>query len=243
MGAFTIEALQLWEPLNILSFTLSLVTLLYGIGDHVALKSHGNVEVDFSMTVYGVLANMIDAGLRVLFFAYISTLIKGFVFVILLVYVVIVFIILWHQGRDNITKSTRMIILPAKALNAMYSLPCSGFETLSTLDEDKSRVRTISKAVFSCLFIVSLIFVGISTNSDNFNGIGYALKKSSHIDNANCTNICVGEFDEICLESWKHMDESHHLIAQIVLISLFCLSLLEWVLEKCFDCMPYNKLY
>ena len=101
LGAFTIEALQLWETLNILSFTLSLVTLLYGIGDHVALKSHGNVEVDFSMTVYGVLANMIDAGLRVLFFAYISTLIKGFVFVILLVYVVIVFIICTVASRKG----------------------------------------------------------------------------------------------------------------------------------------------
>ena len=34
-----------------------------------------------------------------------------------------------------------------------------------------------------------------------------------------------------------------HLIAQIVLIVLFCLSLLEWVLESCYDWMPYNALH
>ena len=270
-GGFTIGALQLWEPLNILSFTVSFVSLLYGIGNYVVLKSQDfdNFEVDFSMTVWGVLANMIDAGLRVLFFAYISTIIKGYIFLILLAYVLVVLIILVHQVKHfMVQKGYFMTYLSEMTGPAMQSLPCSGIETSITLKEDKCRLRTISKSVFSCLFLISLIFVGISTNSDNFNGIGYALKNSSHIPNENiikkhCTNICKSElirqaqneplngpsnatpneWNKICLESWKHLGKSYHLTAQIVLIVLFCLSLLEWVLENCYDCMPYNAFH
>ena len=36
LGAFTIQALQLWEPLNILSFLVSLFSSLYGLGDFMA---------------------------------------------------------------------------------------------------------------------------------------------------------------------------------------------------------------
>ena len=264
-------ALQLWEPLNILSFTVSFVSLLYGIGNYVVLKSQNfeAFEVDFSMTVWGVLTNMIDAGLRVLFFAYISTIIKGYVFLILLAYVLIVLIILVHQVKHFMgQKGYLMSSLSEMTGPAMQSLPCSGLETPVTLKEDKCRLRTISKTVFSCLFLISLIFVGISTNSDNFNGIGYALKNSSHIPNENtikkhCTNVCKpglihqaqneplngpskatpNKWNEICIESWKHLRESYHLNAQIVLIVLFCLSLLEWVLESCYDWMPYNALH
>ena len=147
MGAFTIEALQLWETLNILSFTLSLGTLLYGIGENVALRCHGNVEVDFSMTVFGVLANMIDAGLRVPFFAYISTIIKGYVFLILLSYIVILFIITCYQNRQVLIG--QKFLLSGFLGNAMQSLPCSGLERAITLQQDRVRNRTISKSVFS----------------------------------------------------------------------------------------------
>ena len=93
IGAFTMQALSLWEDLNILSFFISLLSLIYGLGDFLAINSHnGDVDVDLLFTVWGVLATLVDTLLRTLFLSYILSITKAYAFLILFVYVVMMFI-------------------------------------------------------------------------------------------------------------------------------------------------------
>ena len=54
LGAFIMQALQLWEVLNILSFSISAFSLLYGMADWLVTVVH-DVEAEFIMTIWVML--------------------------------------------------------------------------------------------------------------------------------------------------------------------------------------------
>ena len=72
--------------------------------------------------------------------------------------------------------------------------------------------------------------------------IGFSLNSTS-LPQIDCTNFCSNDFDDICNERWKYLDQSQHITIQIILSSLFGLSILEWILESWFDFMPYRELH
>ena len=78
MGAFTIQALQLWELLNLGSVIISLISLLYSLGDYLAISAQGT-DVKFSTTIWGVLAILTD----IVFLAYMFSIIKDKTFPLL----------------------------------------------------------------------------------------------------------------------------------------------------------------
>ena len=121
LGAFTIQALQLWEPLNILSFVFSLVSLLYGIGEQIAILFYGDVEADILTVMFGILTVMTDAVLRVLFFAYLLTIAKAYTLLIVLAYLLMTFAKVWiSTARVELETAFRLFI----SLNSsLYSLP------------------------------------------------------------------------------------------------------------------------
>ena len=131
----------------------------------------------------------------------------------------------------------------------LLSFPCSAYEG----DYDNKKIfrnrRFISKATFSFLFLSSIAVLVLCTHTENLDGIGFSLQNSSTISNHSITNedcksICPPiEFDDFCNTRWKYLPQSQHLNILIVLCSLFLLSLLEWILESCYDFMPYRKLY
>ena len=82
MGAFTIQALQLWELLNLGSVIISLISLLYSLGDYLAISAQGT-DVKFSTTIWGVLAILTDIVFRGLFLAYMFSIIKDKTFPLL----------------------------------------------------------------------------------------------------------------------------------------------------------------
>ena len=64
LGAFTIQALQLWEPLNIISFFISLFGLTIGLGDFLALCKVGSHDNELIDSLWGSLSVFIDVVLR-----------------------------------------------------------------------------------------------------------------------------------------------------------------------------------
>ena len=128
-------------------------------------------------------------------------------------------------------------------LYTFFSFPCGAYE-----DEDLSyNLRSRSKGIFSLIFIFSMAFVVLSTNTEVFNDFGFSLKNSTDFKNVTCTNICSNQYDlkeiTFCSEIWKHLPKDQHLIIQTILCLLCGLSILEWILELLFDFMPYKKLY
>ena len=232
LGAFTIQELQLWEPLNIISVVISLFSLVYGMGDLLAWVRKGP-NADFISIVWGALSVMIDAVLRSLFLTYIFSITKWYAFLVVPLYIFIMFITICISKK---TVSVNIV----EFLSSLFSFPCSCFEG----PEVECFLRPRSKGVFSFIFIVSFPFAIIATNTKHFDVIGFSLNsplpENSTID---CTNICENDFNDICNERWKYLDYSQHMTIQIILSLLFGLSIFEWILETCFDFMPYNKLY
>ena len=119
----------------------------------------------------------------------------------------------------------------------MFSFPCSGYEPFKDY-----KFRSRSKGVFSVLFILSFAFVTVSTNTDTLSDISLSLN-STNISDSDCKDVCTKEHNEFCIERWRYLPAIQHEIIQIVLSVLFGMSILEWILESCYDFMPYTQLY
>ena len=144
-GAYTMQALQLWEVLNISSFLISLISLLYGIADYVTSGTHG-LDADFIMIVWSSLAACIDTVFRGLFLAYITSIVKAYVFVILFAYWLMIIITICISKRE-------LFLENADYFDTWTSLVNSAYE-FSTLPYN---FRSRSKGTFSFLFLVSLM--------------------------------------------------------------------------------------
>ena len=237
IGAFTMQSLQLWEDLNILSFFISLLSLLYGLGEFLALNAHNlDVDVDFVFTAWGVLAALVDTLLRCLFLSYVLSIAKAYAFLIMFLYVVLMLL-----TTCCVQKSCAFDIF--QFLYTLCSIPSSAFE--NPMNDQRLRFR--SKVIFNSLIVVSMSFVLVSTNTDHLAGIGYSLNSTSLVSNdlvlTDCAYICSNEFDDFCLYRWRYLDQSTHLTIHIVLFFLLGLSILETILETCLDSMPYKQLY
>merc|ERR1712051_212528 len=98
--------------------------------------------------------------------------------------------------------------------------------------------------VFSVLFIFSFALVIASTHTDSLSHIGLSMNSSNiSLSHPDCKDICGKEYDNFCLERWKHLPQTQHRTIQIILSVLFGLSILEWILESCTDFMPYTQFY
>ena len=230
LGAFTIQALQLWETLNILSFLVSLFSLIYGLGDYLALIAKKN---EFINTLWGSLAIVVDSLLRTLFLAYFLSITKAYTFLFVLAYFIILYLIICIS-KKQVKLAIKDIIWP------MFSLTCSAIEE----SELGYKLRSRSKMVFSVLFVLSFALVIVTTHTDSLSHIGFSMNSSevsmTHFD---CKDICGKEYDDFCLERWKYSPQTQHTTIQIILSVLFGLSILEWILESCTDFMPYTQFY
>merc|ERR1712083_33732 len=95
----------------------------------------------------------------------------------------------------------------------IWSMPCSANKSSLV----PFNVRPITKGVFALVFIITMIFVGISTNTDELKSINFSLIKSSTIIQ-NCTDICSNkDTGEFCNDRWKYLPENQHLVIQIIL--------------------------
>ena len=240
LGAFTIQALKLWKPLNLISLAISFISFLHGLVNfQEVIKGTSNL-VSY-VIFWGALSILIDAILRCIFIAYIFFITNAYVLLIFPVYFVIVFFTTCVSKKfkaiDGCGKYLVVTIL------SLISFPFSSCE--STVDIGTS-FRSLSKGTFSVIFTLAFTFGVVATNTAFMADIGFSLQNSTALPQnmiSNCTDICLSVSNNLCNERWKDMDQSQHQIIQIVLISLFFISILEWILESLYDFMPYKKLW
>ena len=106
ISLFIMQALKLTEILNIFSCTVSGLSVLYGLGDFLALYANEN-EPDYplSKAIWGVLSILIDTLLRSFTISYWMTISKAYVILVPLVYCILFVAIFLIKQRDFSTKN------------------------------------------------------------------------------------------------------------------------------------------
>ena len=96
-------------------------------------------------------------------------------------------------------------------LTTMHSFPCSAYKIGNV------NIRSKSKIVFGIIFVISMTFVCISTNTEILKNSGYALEQFENDTNIDCINICEVEDSTLgyCNDRWKHLSQNSHLRIQV----------------------------
>jgi len=102
LSLFMMQALQLTETLNIVSCSVSGVSVLYGLGDFLAMdKSETQGNYPFSMTVWGTLSTIIDTLFRSFLLAYWMTISKTYVIIVPFVYCIIMGLVTFIKAKKH----------------------------------------------------------------------------------------------------------------------------------------------
>ena len=96
-------------------------------------------------------------------------------------------------------------------LTTLHSFPCSAYEI------GNINIRSKSKIIFGIIFVISMTFVCISTNTEILKNSGYALEQFENDTNIDCINICEVEDSTLgyCNDRWKHLSQNSHLRIQV----------------------------
>ena len=251
ISLFIMRALQLKETLNIFSCAISGVSVLYGLGDFLALWANDqDPDYPFSKTMWGVLSIFIDTVLRCFTISYWMTINKAYVALVPFVYTIL-FVVILNSKESGYYQ--RMVWygsnIAGSALVSMPSFVCSSLEPYTELDY---RIRPISKSIFALIFIAFSIAYGFSAAPKVFTN--NLIDTNLGFQPSNCTNLCQRinqtkeEFEtmtDFCNNLWEKIPSQSftHQTICIVLGTLFMLSILEGLLESYFGWMPYQRLY
>ena len=250
------QSLQIGKVGYVISFFLSLASLLYGGGSLPALLFHEEKN-SFLNTISRLIMNLIDTSLRCLFMAYMLTIVKEFALAILLAYFCLVALSICIYKRETIIRSDEF-------LATLQSFPCSPYEMWNV----SFCLRSRSKVTFGFLFVISMTLVSVITNTEYLESFDYSLKNSSSLDveyftsmyvTNNCEDVCMSKSHEeirvpfhnetlhseldspknfeatedfvsyICNDRWRYLSQIDHMEIQITLWFLFGFSFLEWV--------------
>lgn len=250
LSLFMMQALQIQEPLNIVSCSASAISVMYGLGDFGAMLSRKNpADYPFSKTVWGTLSTCIDTLLRSFILAYWMTISKAYVIIVPFVFIFIMILVIFMKNKD----------LFVSFMFAIPSLGCSAFESNREIHKHFT-FRPLSKGIFAAIVIAFSIYFGISASPKVFDTSDFPSNDTNYEPSPNITNdfkpsdcstLCQGNrtdeeqeaFENYCNNLWETIDPEIHQTILIVIGILFFLSMLEWLLESYFDWMPYKKLY
>ena len=235
ISLFIMQALKLTEILNIFSCTVSGLSVLYGLGDFLALQANDS-EPDYpiSKAVWGVLSILIDTLLRSFTISYWMTISKAYVILVPVVYgVLFVAIFTIKEGDFSVSR------IASTAVASLTSLGCSSLEE----NERDYRLRPISKSIFAAIFIAFSIFFGLTAAPKVFANDITVSNQTIVFQPSNCTNLCqqtnqteqdYEAMTDYCNDLWEHIPSESftHQTICIVLATLFVLSTLEGTVYK-----------
>ena len=207
IGVFIVQVqcLQISDAAIIISFFLSLTSLLYGGGCLPALLYHEQ-EVEGLKAFWALFINSIETVLRCCFMAYVMSIFKEYAGIILLTYFIGVALSICIERKSwSFTDSG------SDFLTTLHSFPCSAYKI------GNPNVRSKSKIIFGIIFVISMTFVCISTNTEILKNSGYALQHFENDTNIDCIDVC-GVEDSIlgyCNDRWKHLPQNSHLRIQV----------------------------
>ena len=257
---FMMQALQIREPLNILSCSASGLSVFYGTGDYLAMMASENrADYPFSRTIWGTLSTFIDTMFRSFTIAYWMTISKAYVIIVPFIYCIIMLLLTFMKAKKQNGENFEISVYVAT-----FSFGTSSYER--NIDDFKHfTLRPLSKAIFGAIFIIFSIHYGISISpkifvNTNMNTNYTNVKPSPLFHNntnddmnfqpSNCSIFCQGNrtneeqeaFENYCNNLWENLDPDIHQSILTVIGIFFLLSILEGVLEFYFNWMPYNKL-
>ena len=101
LGIFILQGLQIQELLNIASCTISAVSVVYGFGDYLAyIVNYDKAGAPFIVSIWGVLANVIDSLFRAILMAYLLTIVKHYALLVVPVYVAFMLIAICIKKKE-----------------------------------------------------------------------------------------------------------------------------------------------
>ena len=262
LGIFILHGLQIQKLLNIASCTISTISVVYGFGDYLAyVVNNEEAGALFIVSIWGVLANVIDSLFRAILIAYLLTIVKHYALLVVPVYVAFMLIAICIKKKELMINSTDFF-------GTLLSFGCSPCEQADFhwVEETrkfekrivKYRFRALSKITFAYIFIPIFCFLLYATTelSNIHNDLDIDLKNTTI-----CQNICPSQFessnelnktivDDYCGSIWRHFETSpglplpvNHLVFIVTLAVLFLLSTIEGIIEVCVEWAPYRKLY
>ena len=262
LGIFILQGLQIQELLNVASCTISTVSVVFGFGDYLAyIVNHEEAGAPFIVSIWGVLANVIDSLFRAILMAYLLTIVKHYALFVVPVYAAFMLIAICVKKKE-------LSINSADFFGTLMSFVCSPCEQADFhwVEETrkfekrivKYRFRALSKITFTYIFIPIFCFLLYATTElpNIHNDLDIDLKNTTI-----CQNICPSQFessnelnktmvDGYCRSIWRHFETSpdlslpvNHLVFIITLAALFLLSTIEGIIEVCVEWAPYRKLY
>ena len=230
LGIYMVLVLQQDEPLNYLSISISLVSLIYGIAESITYQKFDH-RAPFSKIVLSGLSGIVDTAFRVLFISFFASLSSPYsMFLLPMIYSFTMYL--------SLSIKHKKIKLETWEVYACFmSLPSSIYEH----DKINYTLRPNSKIVFNTLAVICLCFntgqfweeypelkrKDLPLNTTTENVFGY------------CENICNVTDISIC-STFNQSEKLYHGIL-ISLWALLALSTLEGILERYLSFMPHCK--
>ena len=262
LGTFIVIGLQINNPLNYVSTTVSAVSVVYGFGELVVLLSHEKLVLPFKLTVLGMLSTALDSLLRAFFMAYILSIVKAYALIIPPIYFTVLFI--WAKSKDSTFYSDDFLagLMSFGSSAIRTNMYFKDFRDGEDRRKDGNRYRLPSKVTFGMIFVPTLVLVTYletaaiqNTGIDNLNK-NTTISNITQIDDLNfnetlaltperCETLCLvdDKTKDYCASLWKEMEFENHLKIVITLSILFILSTIEGLLDGCFSWTPYNMLH
>ena len=133
-GIFIMQDLQIMEWKNILSCSISTISVIFGFGDYLAyVANHNQAGAPKKLTLFGVLTTVSDSLFRALFLAYILIIFKMYALLIFPIYMTLMFIaiciikICIRQKKNN----GEIALKSNDVFGTVLSFACSAHEDIN----------------------------------------------------------------------------------------------------------------
>ena len=222
LGLYMAFVIQQVEILNIVSITISLMSLVFGNAISVTFNKF-DTQAPASKFILSFLSGIIDSVFRVLFISFFASLTSPWAFLITYTAHFLCFYLLL------VIKTKKLKLSFNDFLNCLLSLPSSTYE-----DQYKTySFRPRSKIAFNTIALMGLTYLTIGYSSD------FLLKFDHKNVYEYCKDLCQHPMKNDC-RAYSRSDKM--LTGMLILLwILFVLSTLEGVLERYWNRMPYRQ--
>ena len=232
LGIYMAFVIQQVETLNIVSITISLMSLIFGNAISVTFNKF-DTEAPASKFILSFLSGIIDSTFRVLFISFFASLTSPWAFLITYTAHFLCFYL------TLVIKTKKLKLSFNEFLDCLLSLPSS------TYDEQYKTYafRPRSKIAFNTIALMGLTFLTIGNSSDSL----YKFDPTNCDPNVYstvyeyCKNIC--DHHQEAKDNCRFYSRSDRMLTDMLILLwiLFVLSTLEGVLERYWNRMPYRQ--
>ena len=231
LGLYMAFVIQQVEILNIVSITISLISLIFGNAISVTFNKF-DTEAPASKFILSFLSGIIDSIFRVLFISFFASLTSPWAFLMNYTAHFLCFYLLL------VIKTKKLKLSFNEFLNCLLSLPSSTYE-----EQYKTySFRPRSKIAFNTIALMGLVFLTVGNSSGSL--IKCDRKNCEATMNPcnvyeYCKNLCKHPMQDDC----RAYSKSDQMLTDMLILLwvLFVLSTLEGVLERYWNRMPYRQ--